>query len=280
VGVTRSIGVVVPNLSDPVHASLCSYLEQIAFQKGYQVTIVGSNDRIRLQRKKIEYLLERRVDGLIVTDAHLSNPILSEIDKQGVPLVLALRHADNWDYVGVDDFHGGWLVGEHLCQLGRRKLGLIQGMKYASTSRERARGFAEASAEAGIHIEDDHCLSSGFDVESGYQACRQLLERDPHIDGIFAVSDLLAIGAMGALLATGRSVGSDVALVGYNNLQLAAMLPVPLSSVDVPLELIARSAVVALLGRLAGDGRRETVRHSVSLLARASSGVSAPVFTE
>lgn len=271
-GFTKTIGVVVPNMTDPVHAALCSEFEESAFRRGYQVTIVTSRDQTSRQKEKINYLLSRRVDGLIITDAHLRNPALRDLERNDVPFVLALRYSGSRPFVGADDFQGGWLVGRHFCQSGHRTVALIAGMQYASTARERAAGFARACADYGVRLEREQCPDSGFDVDSGYCTCRALMKRNPHIEGIFAVSDLLAVGAMAAIKDSGKEVGRDVAVAGYNNLPLAALLAVPLTSVSQPLEEIASRAVEVLIGRLNGDRQADSHKYEVQLHVRESTG--------
>jgi len=270
---TKLIGVVVPSMRDPIHAAVCDAVEQAAYRAGYQSTFVSSGDTLAGQRSKAEYLLERRVDGLILTDAHRRNPFVVGLKSRGVPFVLAIRQAENVPAVAVDELHGGALVARHLWEAGHRSFGVVGGMPHASTAHDRVRGFLDAIGALGGDVSRDvTVVTSKFDVEAGYRACQQLTDAGTGMSAMFAVSDLLAIGTMAALADAGRGYGRGVAVVGYNNLPLAARLPIPLSSVYVPLAQIGRLAVAQLVGQFDGAGSSsEQVLLQPRLLVRESS---------
>lgn len=270
---TKLIGVVVPSMTDPIHAAVCDAVEQSAYRAGYQSTFVSSGDTLTGQRSKAEYLLERRVDGLIFTDAHRRNPFVVGLKSRGVAVVLAIRKADKVPAVAVDELYGGALVAHHLWESGHRTFGVVGGMPHASTAHDRVRGFQDAIQALGGSVNTDVTVaSSKFDVEAGYHACQRLIDGGTDMSAIFAVSDLLAIGAMAALADAGRGHGRGMAVVGYNNLPLAARLPIPLSSVYVPLAQLGRLAVAQLVGQLDGAGAPpEHVLLQPRLLVRESS---------
>ena len=270
---TKLIGVVVPSMRDPIHAALCDAVEQATYRAGYQATFVSSGDTPAGQRRKVEYLLERRVDGLILTDAHRRNPFVADLKTRGIPLVLIIRRTGGLSALAVDELRGGSLVANHLWQGGHRKFGVVGGMAYASTAHDRVCGFLKTIQEfGGVANTDVAVVASEFDVEAGYQACRRLINMGGRVSAIFAVSDLLAVGVMAALREVGRTPGRDVAVVGYNNLPLAARLPIPLSSIHVPLEQLGQLGVARLVRQLEGERHPpEPVLLEPRLIARESS---------
>jgi LacI family transcriptional regulator len=267
---TRVIGVIVPRLTDPLHAAIAETIESETYRAGYQTALVTSGDTLPGQQRKAEYLLDRRVDGLILSDAHRRDPFVRILATRGVPHVLVFRATASGPAVTVDEQLGGALVARHLWELGHRHIGVIGGMPYMSTAYDRRRGFLGEIARRGRGTV--WSVESKLDVEAGEQACERLLREHPTLTAIFAVTDLLAIGAMAALRGAGRQVGRDVAVIGYDDLPLAARLPISLSSVHVPLEELAKLGVSYLVDRLGGGpGLVRSVTVEPRLLVRESS---------
>lgn len=249
---THMLGVLVPKLTDVVLSTIYEGIDLAASELGYQTVVANTMDSPDEQRRRAELLLSYRVDGLIFGDAHDNDPLLAELDARGVPFVLVSRSQGGFDSVTCDDYTGGRLAGTHLADLGHRRIGIIAGQPYASTGQERSRGCIEALAERGIPTPPDFLVHSGFDAEGGREATLRLMRSDSPPTAIFAVNDITAIGAMGALRALGHRVGSDVAVVGYNDITIARDLPVPLTSIRSPLSQMGSQAAQMLIGRLRG----------------------------
>ena len=217
-----------------------------------------------------------RVDGLIFGDAHDDDPLLAELAARGVPFVLVSRTHADFDSVTCDDHTGGRLAGTHLADLGHRRIGIIAGESYASTGQERTRGCLEALAERGIPTPPEFLVHSSFDPEGGREATLRLMRSDQPPTAIFAVNDAAAIGAMGALRDLGHRVGSDVAIVGFNDINIARDLPVPLTSIRSPLSQMGSEAAQMLISRLRGETDSSPRHHRLhaQLMVRESSDPS------
>jgi len=259
------VGVLVPRLSDVVLATIYEGIEDAAAAHGLATFVMNSHDRPEEQRARTELALSRRVDGLILGDAHSDGRFAGELAARRVPFVLVSRHAGDHPSVTCDDHRGGRLVAEHFLELGHRRVAVIAGEPFASTGIDRTAGFAERYREAGLPVETVH---SGFDTAGGHEAAQRLLTDDPP-SAIFAVNDFAAIGALGAVRDAGLRPGVDVAVAGFNDTPLAAELPVPLTSVRSPMHEMGRRALEVLVSVLNG-GSPASEKLEPELIVRAS----------
>ena len=257
----HAIGVLVPQLTDIVAATFYQGIDECATKHGYQTLVANTHDDRQERSERVELMLSRRVDGLILGDTNIDGSSLRELRlAESYPVILVNRRAEGYVSATGDDVAGGRLVGEHLAELGHRHVGIIAGPSWASPGVDRSRGCREALAEHGILIPSEYVVHSTFDAEGGREAGGQLLDRVPRPTAIFAVNDYAAIGVMGIARTHGLQVGEDLAIIGYNDISIARDVPVPLTSVINPLNAMGRAATELLLDVLSG----KTV-HSVKL---------------
>jgi LacI family transcriptional regulator len=268
-GRTRMIGVLVPRLTDVVLAQIYEAIDEAAAMAGYNAVVANTRDDPDVQNMRLQGLLSRKVDGLIVGDSRTGSQVVERLAGLGTPYTLVMRRLDEHPSVSTDDLEGGRLAAEHLLELGHTRVGVVAGDQLTSTGRERTLGFVRAYECAGFPIRGDHLVSSSFDTGTGRLAADRLLSLRPMPTAIFAVNDFTAIGVMGALRHRGLQVGRDVALVGYNDIPIAAQLTVPLTSVRSPLGEMGRRSVELLLDRIAGK-QPESVLLTPTLVARES----------
>ncbi|WP_334683662.1 LacI family DNA-binding transcriptional regulator [Arthrobacter sp. CAN_A214] len=252
-GSSRLIGVLVPRLTDIVLATIYESIDVAAGAAGYSTVVANTLDDTDHRRSHLDAMLSRRIDGVIIGDSRIGDTAAYELQKLGVPYVLVMRKLEGHLSVTTDDFLGGRLAAEHLLGLGHRRVGVIAGDVLASTGIERTQGFRQAYEAAGYPIDDRYVVSSGFDTRGGLAAGVQLLNLAEPPTAIFAVNDFIALGAMGAVRDAGKRLREDVALVGYNDIDIAATLPVPLTSVRSALGDMGRLSVEALLLRMKGE---------------------------
>ncbi len=252
-GSSRLIGVLVPRLTDLVLASIYESIDAAASAAGYGTVVANTLDDPEHRRMRLDAMLSRRIDGVIIGDSHIGDTAAHELRARGVPYVLVMRKLEGHLSVTTDDYRGGQLAAEHLLDLGHRRVGVIAGDQLASTGRERTLGFRRAFEAAGHPLPDSSIVQSTFSTPSGLEAGNRLLRLPDPPTAIFAVHDLLALGAMGAIRDAGKRVGEDVALIGYNDLDLAATLPVPLTSVRSDLRAMGALSVDVLLRTLRGE---------------------------
>ncbi|MFM9258221.1 LacI family DNA-binding transcriptional regulator [Rhodococcus sp. 5A-K4] len=275
---TTTIGVVMPRLTDVVVATMFQGIEEAATAAGYSVLLSSPPDDLDAQRKAVEFLVSRQVDGLMLSSIHLpGTDFVDSLPLLSLPILLLNRHIDSatsspnrgLPFVSGDDRLGGYLAGKHLLDCGYRDLGVIAGPDHASTSRERVAGFRDALTEAGLELPPNRIVASEFEVQGGVDAAATLLGGDSRPDAVFTVSDTIAIGVLGVARDLGLSIPDDLALVGYNDIPVVSQLPVPLTTVRSPARKIGATGLEHLLALISGKNV-ESVKLPVELIVRAS----------
>ncbi len=252
------VGVMVPRLTDVVQATIYDGIDQTAAAAGYGTVVVNTRDQPDIQRSRLDLMLSRQVDGIIVCDSRTDANLMPLLRRSGIPYVLVARRMPRQISVTTDDLKGGRLAAEHLLSLGYRHVGVVGGDPHASTGEERTRGFREAYAMAGYPVPEELVISPGFDLKGGRWAGAALLDAPHPPAAIFAASDFTAVGVMAAMRDRGLHAPEDVAVIGYNDLDIASELETPLSSVHSPLFTMGATGLQVLLRLM--DGRRARSR--------------------
>lgn len=267
---TRTIGVLVPRLTDTVMAMTFERIAAACARRDQFAIVATTDDDPLTEKEAVERLLDQRVDGLVLTTARLDDDVTSALREQGVPVVLALRSDGSTPSATGDDELGGYLATRHLLDLGHRRVALVAGPSYASSAVGRQVGFRRAMAEAGIDDVDDLVHESAFSMESGEEVARRLLAARARPTAVFAVNDNTAIGVLAAAQALGLSVPEDLSVVGYNDVPVSARLPRPLTTVRVPFDQIA-TATLELLDETRAGAPARHVTVAPTLIPRSTS---------
>ncbi|MGM7778846.1 LacI family DNA-binding transcriptional regulator [Arthrobacter sp. KNU-44] len=270
-GETRTLGVLVPRLSDTVMALLFEELERAASDRGYFAMVATSGDDPEDERRAAETLLDRNVDGLILATARLDDDLPRLLRKRGVTHALVLRTDGVSPSAIGDDEVGGYLAVRHLLDLGHRDIAVVTGPSFTSSGVGRLAGAHRAFDEAGINPPREWLIAAGYGIESGFTAGEALLGggSGKRPTAVFAANDNIALGIIAAAHRFGITVGKDLSLVGYNDTPLSARLSTPLSSVRVPLAQIASTAIDLIVNQ----GKEPHIRKSMpTLIPRESSG--------
>jgi LacI family transcriptional regulator len=236
------------------------------------VFMCDTRDDPERERRHVETLAARRVDGLIVTGRRIE-PRPPVVAGPGIPVVYAMTQPVGEDGPAVlpDDEGGGRAAAEHLLHGGRRRIGHITGPERFLGARMRAAGFGATLAQAGLRAHGGVRFGE-WSERWGRQAAARLLAEEPGTDAIFCGSDQIARGVADTLRAAGRAIPGDVALVGFDNWEPMALgAQPPLTSVDMCLEEVGRVAAGLLLAAIAGEPARGTRRVPGRLVTRQSS---------
>jgi LacI family transcriptional regulator len=273
-GASRVFGVLLGELSNPAYWDFSASVIETAAEHDYQVLLAYAGDVAK--EDQVRALLAHQVDGLIVTTAvEDDRPLLRELSLRDVPFVLAQRDMPGFpaDFVGIDQEAGARAVVEHLLSLGHRDVGILSGPQRSDTILTRVAAYRAALVAAGIEPGDIRFAEGESTQESGYTMARAML-RSParRPSALVCANDLIALGAIDAAWDLGLAVPGDVAIVGFDDVSLAAARPIQLTSVRVPRLDVGRAAIHLLLERLADPElppRRVVLPHRV--IVRASS---------
>ncbi|WP_405461235.1 LacI family transcriptional regulator [Streptomyces sp. NBC_00101] len=201
------------------------------------------------RQRLVEYVRGGRVDGALLMSVRAEDRLPDMLAEAGLPTVLLGRRSSDEQvtYVDADNVGGARAAVAHLVSGGRTAIATITGPPEMYVARCRLRGYQEALEEAGLSTEPSLVVQGDFSVSSGRRAMAGLIERHPEVDAVFAASDSMAAGALTALHAAGRRVPEDVAVIGFDDFELAEQTDPPLTTVRQPMEEIGRTMVRLLL---------------------------------
>ena len=263
------IGLVIPRLSDVVLAQMFEAAQLRALERGYQ-TVIASAQTDGSYGTSIKGLVDGRTDGLVLATAALDDPMLAEISSLGLPFVLLNRSSGGYPSVCGDDELGGYLATRHLISQGHRRIAHLAGSPDSSTGKYRAEGYRRALAEAGIALDHRLLRFGNIDIASSRAGAEAILALPDRPDAVFAFTDLAALATMAVARDRSLRIPDDVAIVGYNDSDISALLPIPLTSIHLPLPEMGRLAVDLLMQLLSGQTAK-SIRMPPELVVRQSS---------
>lgn len=244
------IGLVVTNLANPFYSQLALGVESVLGEQGLKVVLGNTGDDVEREHRLIAELTSRRVDGLIVVPAGGDHSYLSSPALDGIPVVLAARPPSRLaaDCVLVDDFGGAREATARILRGGARRVGFLGLPPSVWTSSERYRGFSVALEEAGLAVDERYVRRHQRTISTAEQATRELLGLSEPPTALFCVNSRSTLGAVRAITKT----GSNLSLAGFDDLEVADLLGLPLTLVVYDTEELGRQAALLLLDRLAG----------------------------
>lgn len=266
-GSSEMLGMIVPDSTNPFFVMLAHAVEVAAAERGYVLLIANSDASVASERRHVENLASRRVDGVFLSSV-LFEPDLRDLESADIPVVLLNHSADSPGFasVGVDLRHGGRIAVEHLAAHGHRDIGLVMGTATGGGLDGREAGWLDGIRAAGLV--PGPIVRAPFSSESGYRVGLELAASPERPSALFASSDILAVGLLRAFHESGMRVPEDVAIVSFDGTPQAEYSWPGLTTLAQPIGEMARAAVDALL-----DGG--AVGHAIfepTLVRRASCG--------
>ncbi len=277
---TGSIGVVVPDIANPVFPETVQGIEDVLIDAGYMPILSNSEHKAEREMHIVENMRAQHVDGLIIASGSPHVAVLMACKEDGIPLVLIHRTWDDPEIsaVSYDDSLGARLMIEHLASLGHRDIAYIAGPLDSSGGRDRYFGTKEAAKACNIEIDDRlFAFADANTEEEGERCCRELIFNGKKFTALVTAHDSLAAGCVGVLAENGLSVPEDISLTGYSDTSYAAMLTPALTSIRVPYYEGGAEAARLLIDRLQNpDAPVRRIRISPELVVRQSSARKAP----
>lgn len=272
---TYAVGLVLPDLMASFFAEIAMGAARLLQPRGYTLMLANSEENAEMERKEVEQLLARRVDGLILASASKRGDtgLFKRIRRSHTPLVLVDREFPGYaaDFAGVDNVEVGRLATAHLAGLGCRRIAHLA-CERLSTGPARRQGYQRALEDFGLTAKPGLIVEAENSDEGGYSAAQQVLDSGNVPDGIFCFSDLVAAGAEQAALEAGMRIPEDVSVIGAGNIRYSNHFRVPLSTVDMSSAAVGGQAAAYLLQRIEGQGPRDaqSFRAPLRVLARNS----------
>jgi LacI family transcriptional regulator len=201
VGESKTIGLIVPDNSNPFFAEILRTIENFGYSNGYSVILCNSDSDVKKEISYTELLHAKQVDGIIFITTNNTVDHLQRLTNNGIPFVIIDRdlHLEDTDVILVDNFTGGYEATKYLISLGHRRIGCISGPSPLTPSADRVGGYKKALREAGIEETPEYIVPGDFQFEGGENGMKQLMSLRNRPTAVFACNDLMALGAMRAM---------------------------------------------------------------------------------
>jgi len=273
-GTSHSIGLVVLDMMNSFFTEVARGVEEAADRADHALIVCNADNSRDKERRCLRMLTEQRVRGILITPVGGDARVVDDLQTAGIPAVLVDSRGRPGDSsVAVDDRRGGELAVAHLLSLGHRRIAYVCGPPGVRQHADRWAGARRACLRAGVNADQAlvRLRQPEMGLQAGLRAAEEQLASYRDVTAVFAANDLLAFGVSRRLLRAGLTVPGDVAIVGYDDIELAADWVVPITSVRQPMRDLGGAAVELLLAPPANPRRRRVV-FQPELVIRASCG--------
>ncbi len=253
---TYSIASIIPDITNPFYPAFERGIQDIADQSGYDLITYNTDGVLEKEQRCLRSLQQRQIDGIVAVFFHLTARDLLPLLESGIAIVRleAVRKQagiEPLDNVFVDNIAAARVAAEYLIERGHRRIGIIAGQ--LGPGQTRLLGYQAGLAAHGFPVDQKLIQIGDFTVQSGISCTNMLLAVNPRPTAILAANDLMAMGALSAIHAAGLHVPTDIAVVGFDDIQSAALVSPPLTTISLFQEQIGRRAAEMLLERLSGS---------------------------
>jgi LacI family transcriptional regulator len=281
-GKTKRVGLILGQgkerlASDVFFPTFLQGVTSSVHNRGYLLVIQLAED-VPSHEAYVRLIREQQVDGLILSGPRSDDPLLHELAEDRFPLILHGRPDDcEFPCVDVDNQSGAYQAVSHLIGLGHRRIGFISNAPLSySGAQDRYAGYRQALGEHNLSVDQELVRTANFVPESGQAAMEKMLQLAEPPTALFVASDVVAVGALNTILNSGRRVPHDMALVGFDDIFLAAYTRPPLTTVRVPAYGLGWTAAEILITLIEGDEEVASVTLETELVIRESCGANLP----
>ncbi len=272
VGHSKTIGLIVPDNSNPFFAEISRLVEDMGYREGYSVILCNTDDDPEKEASYINVLINKQVDGIIFISACDTQCNLSYVRDMNIPLVVVDRELPglNVDMVLNDNYSGGCLAAEYLIKLGHRNMACITGAASVLSSQQRVEGFVQTLNKAGLTLRPEFRCEGKFHYQSGLDCMNHILEvsktlpKNEQPTAYFVCNDMMAIGAIRAANEHGLSVPGDLSIIGFDNIQISELIFPRLTTIAQPIQEMAKTAIDLLIQKLANPSTRNDTSERIN----------------
>ena len=275
-GHSRTLGLVVPDISNPFFTEVARGVEDAASKRDYAVFLCNSDESTVKEDRYINVLTEQHVRGVLITPADTKSDRLDALRERGIAVTLLDREIKGQKQcsVSVDDINGGQIAIEYLASLGHKNIAWVCGPESIPQVSERNEGVTKAAKSSSVKIETIRVAL--MNAIQGEEAAKKMLELPKRPTAIFCANDLLAFGVIRVLIANKVKVPEQISVLGYDNIDFAASAGIPLSSIAQPAYQMGVTAANLLLDECEVDldHRHQQIRFQPQLVERSSTGAA------
>lgn len=254
---TRTIGVIIPELQNIFYTEIIADMEDIFRKHGYATIVCDCRNTIELEKEAVDFLYKKRVDGIINIPVSSDGSHLMEFIEKEKPVVLIDRKINSisCDSILVNNVKAAKDAVDILIDNGHSRIGIIGGPEDIFTAQERMLGYNYGLLEAGISPDSNLIAHGNYTIKGGVECIKTLVEKNPNMTAVFVTNYEMTMGAVIGLNELGISIGEQISLIGYDNIEFARAIKPSLTIVTQPTAKIAEEAANCMLNRL--DGSKE-----------------------
>ena len=258
---TKTIAVIVGDISNPFFSILVKEIETFARQRDYNTFILNSEEDSSLEERAIRSSIEKSVDGIIICPSQKSDKSIKLLEKLKYPFVLVGRYFERapYDYVVADDLKGGYIATKHLIDSGNEKILFLNGPEYISSAKLRLQGYRNALDERHIAFDPDLVKEISITGNSTY-LIRQLSQQPRPFTAVLAFSDIIAWEVIHTMKRSEFHKMKPIEIIGFDNIQSNMLIPYPLTSINFDKQKMAHLAVEVLLNRIYAANRNDPMQ--------------------
>jgi len=230
-----SIGFLLPDVNNPYFSGIVRGAEDAAFHRNYSLLICNTDNNQQKEQVYIKTLRAKGVDGIIIATGMTDPATVQDLVENGIEVVLLSRSIPDVHVplITVDNFHGGYVAGKHLLELGHRQIGVLTEPLYIGSAKNRLEGFKQALHEAPFECSYVLYEGQGFGMSTGAHLTQRLL-KEKEVTAIFAGTDQMAVGAMQVCREAGKNVPDDISILGFDDTSWARIVEPPLTTFEKP----------------------------------------------
>ena len=246
---SNTIGLIVPDITNPFFARLARSIEMNSFERGYTVILCNTDENQDKEILFMNELLGRRIDGLILAPVQDSIDHIRRLKDKKFPFVLIDRYFDEMDTNAVlsDNEATAYEAVSYLVKFGHKRIGMIRGRKNIYTIQKRVVGYQRAVNDYKIDAEPQLIVGDGFCLEDGYDSTLQLLNLPNRPSAIIVSGNLVTVGVLKAIIECGLSIPEDISVIAYADNVFSPYLVTPMTTISHPLQEMGKRAFDLLL---------------------------------
>jgi LacI family transcriptional regulator len=269
---TKTLALVLPNIANSFFTTIARVIEQNIREKGYSLILGSADEDPKKEEFYLNVLLEKRVDGIIVSPSQVGSPHLTKLSSMNVPLVLLDRDTEeiNAPHVRADGREAIQQLVSYLIELGHEQLAIISGPLTISSGKERLTTFLQSAKDSRVPVPNQYVKIGDFRRRSGLKAMRELLALSKPPTAVFVANNLMTLGALQAIKAVGSKVPEDISLASFDDVAWFEFLDPPLTAIAQPTEELGSAAARMLLEMAEGGKRPKSLIMQAELLIRNS----------
>lgn len=256
---TNTLGYIIPDISNPFFSSIARSVEKSARKSGYSILLCDSEEDTKMEENLLQLMVDRKVDGLIISPVGLEVNHLKQIAQKNIPIVLLDRYFPefNLPFVTSDNYRGALEAVNMLIDSGHTRIACIQGLVNTSPNNDRVKGYIDAHNTHNLTVDKKLIVGDSFGEENGYIETKLLLKQENPPTAIFAISNLISLGAIRAISEEGLNIPDDVSMISFDDQPYSGFLSTPMTTVSQQNAQIGQIAIKLLIDQIESNRQLE-----------------------